>query len=186
MGSRGIVGRIIGLPSDIQPWAVLLKVGRFTPGSWSSGYLGGFRSTSGSLKVIPLGAFSKPPKGVATLHIQINCVSVTLLRALYKFSKTANMADVFIQISPVKAFVVGKILPRLRDRHLKFEGFSQVWVTEDCLLPRGVIGLGHSCVELLCSCIFQGAPPNKETQQKKRQNDSVRLRLSVISTLQIK
>lgn len=67
MGSRVIVGKIRWVPSDIHPWAVLLKVGRFNPASWSSGYLGGFRSTSGSLNVIPLETFSNPPNGVATL-----------------------------------------------------------------------------------------------------------------------
>lgn len=61
------------VPSDIHPWAVLLKVGRLIPGSWSSGYLGGFRSISESLKVIPLGALSKPPKGVATLQFETKC-----------------------------------------------------------------------------------------------------------------
>lgn len=66
-GSRGIVGIMRGTPSEIQPWAVRLKVGRLAVGSCSSGYFGGFRSISGTLKVIPRGAFSKPPYGVATL-----------------------------------------------------------------------------------------------------------------------
>lgn len=67
MDSRAMVGMIMWVPSVIQPWAVLLKLGRFIPGACSSGKLGGFRSNSGSLKVMVLGALSKPPKGVATL-----------------------------------------------------------------------------------------------------------------------
>jgi len=70
MGSRVIVGRIRWVPSDIHPWAVLLKVGRLIAGSLSSGYRGGFKSTSGSLKVMPLVVLSKPPKGVATLKLK--------------------------------------------------------------------------------------------------------------------
>lgn len=66
-GSTRIVGKMRGTPSEIQPWAVRLKVGRLAVGSCSSGYLGGFRSISGTLKVIPRGAFSNPPYGVATL-----------------------------------------------------------------------------------------------------------------------
>ncbi len=62
------MGKMRGMPSEIHPWAVLLKVGRLAAGSWSSGYRGAFKSTSGSLKVIPRGAFSKPPNGVATLR----------------------------------------------------------------------------------------------------------------------
>lgn len=67
MDSRVMVGIIMWVPSVIQPWAVLLKLGRFIPGACNSGKLGGFRSNSGSLKVMVLGALSKPPKGVATL-----------------------------------------------------------------------------------------------------------------------
>ncbi len=67
-GSRETVGKMRDVPSEIHPWAVLLKVGRLAVGSWSSGNRGAFKSTSGSLKVIPRGAFSKPPNGVATLR----------------------------------------------------------------------------------------------------------------------
>lgn len=66
-GSSETVGKMRGVPSEIHPWAILLKVGRLAVESWSSGYRGAFKSTSGSLKVIPRGAFSKPPNGVATL-----------------------------------------------------------------------------------------------------------------------
>lgn len=67
-GSTEIVGKMRETPSEIHPWAVRLKVGLLAVGSCSSGYLAGFRSISGTLKLIPRGAFSNPPYGVASLR----------------------------------------------------------------------------------------------------------------------
>lgn len=85
-----------GMPSEIHPWAVLLKVGRLAVGSWSSGYRGAFKSTSGSLKVIPRGAFSKPPNGVATLRFNRDLITEAsvlvsvMLIFIYIYKKKKN------------------------------------------------------------------------------------------------
>ncbi len=71
MSSRGMLGRIRGALSATQPEAVLLKVGRLT-GAGAAGLglgMGRLGFTSKDLTGT-VGAFPKPPNGIATLQLE--------------------------------------------------------------------------------------------------------------------
>lgn len=53
--------------------------------------------------------------------------------------------------SPVEAPVLWEICPGVKRWHFHLDGFSQVRVAENLLIPRRVVGLWHCCgVQLLC------------------------------------
>lgn len=61
-------------------------------------------------------------------------------------------SESFVVSSPVKAFVLRKVLSWVWSRHPQFDGFSEVGVTENLLFPGGVVGPGHGRPdELLCN-----------------------------------
>lgn len=45
--------------------------------------------------------------------------------------------------SPVEALVLGEVWSWVGGGHAQFDGLSQVGVTEDLLIPGGVVGPGH-------------------------------------------